>query len=362
MLQGYAPGMTKHKWDLICSPPRRLVGPIPLDPRGKSGPTPGQARGPNWRQTSRGFYVPADTPVDVPEQRILEQAMRLPTTGAVTGWAACRLYGGNFFDGLARDGRTLLPVPLAVGPCGNPSRDTLIHVSFDRLPAAEVRLVQGIPTVGRERAVFDAMRFATDVREAAVALAMAVGARISSLERVSAYVATRAGATGVAQVREALPLAGEHSRSPNEVRLGLMVHLDAGLPLPSANCPIHDLRGRLLGIADLLDLEAGLVVEFDGAEHRGRRRHTKDVAKDEAFRGCGLEVTRVTGTDLNDTALVVRRVLTARRRAAFDPPDRRRWEARPPRDTVERELREREQMSEILAEVLRQPQALPPTG
>ena len=34
------------------------------------------------------------------------------------------------------------------------------------------------------------------------------------------------------------------------------------------NCPVHDRSGRLLGIADLLDEEAGLVVEFDGADHR----------------------------------------------------------------------------------------------
>ena len=36
------------------------------------------------------------------------------------------------------------------------------------------------------------------------------------------------------------------------------------------NCPIQDLAGNLLGIADLLDEEAGLAVEFDGADHRAR--------------------------------------------------------------------------------------------
>lgn len=56
--------------------------------------------------------------------------------------------------------------------------------------------------------------------------------------------------------------------------------LDAILPPPSVNSPIYDLTGRLLGIADLLDLQAGVVGEFDGAEHRGARRHTEVDQRD----------------------------------------------------------------------------------
>ena len=50
--------------------------------------------------------------------------MRLPAVGAVTGWAACRLHGAAFFDGLAPDGVTPLPVPLAVGPVAASARST----------------------------------------------------------------------------------------------------------------------------------------------------------------------------------------------------------------------------------------------
>ncbi len=48
-------------------------------------------------------------------------------------------------------------------------------------------------------------------------------------------------------------LASEHSRSPNETRLRLIVELDAGITALHVNCPVHDRDGRLLGIADLLD-------------------------------------------------------------------------------------------------------------
>ena len=100
-----------------------------------------------------------------------------------------------------------------------------------------------------------------------------------------------------------------------------MGEIDAGLPRLEPNCPVLDRHGTLLGIADLLEPLAGLAIEFDGADHRGRARHTRDVAKDEAFRSLGLEVTRVTGTDLRDRDLVVRRLVAARRRARFEPAD-----------------------------------------
>jgi hypothetical protein len=54
--------------------------------------------------------VPVGVSDDLPEQRILEQSMRLPDGGAVTGWAACRLLGASFFDGLEQDGGTRSPV------------------------------------------------------------------------------------------------------------------------------------------------------------------------------------------------------------------------------------------------------------
>ena len=106
------------------------------------------------------------------------------------------------------------------------------------------------------------------------------------------------------------------------------------------NCPVHDASGRLLGIADLLDVEAGLVIEFHGADHRRARRQTADVRKEERLRGVGLEVTGVTGLELPDRELVVRRLLVARSRAMFLPPSERLWMPRPPADDLHQRLLE----------------------
>jgi len=351
--------MAKHKWDMVCPKSRNLVAPVRIDPKGARGPTRSAARGAAWRQTSHGFYVPASTPIDVPEQRILEQSVRLPAFGAVTGWAACRLHRANFFDGLAPDGKTLIPVPLALGRRGNIRGDGNVLLNYDLLSPDELTVMSGVPVTRRERAVFDAMRFAPSTREATVALDMAVGAGVTSIERMTAYAHNHAGWKHIEKLRAALALAREHSRSPNETRFRLVWELDAGLPRPEINCPIHDLEGRLLGIADLLDLEAGLVAEFDGEDHRGRDRHTKDLAKDEALRGVGLEVTRVSGSDLRDQPLVVRRLRGARSRARFESEVVRRWAARPLTDCAEQKLVEKEVMGALYAKVESQPLTKP---
>lgn len=344
-----------HKWDPVCPEPRRLVRPVRVDPTGASGPTRGQAAGPGWRRTSHGFHVPSDTPRGLPEQRILEQSVRLPAGGAVTGWAGCRLHRVGLLDGLAPDGVTQLPVPLALGTTGRIRGDEQIVRLYEALAREDVTSRYGIRCVVVERAAFDAMRLAEDEREATVVADMVAAAMRSSLVRMRAYVDSHPGCRDISRARRALELASEHSRSPSETRLRLTWVLDAGLPEPWANCEILDLSGRLLGVADLLDPVAGLVAEFDGADHRGRRRHTRDVDRDEAFRRVGLEVVRITGTHLPQRPLVVDRLLAGRQRALCEPPGERRWVARPNTLDVEQHLRARAALRELHEHWERQP-------
>lgn len=321
----------RHKWSPICDRPKGLVRPVPLDEAGRDGPTRGQARGRNWRQTSRGLYVPSWVDAGVPEQRILETAMLLPPGGAVTGWAACRLHGGNFFDGRLPDGVTEIPVPLSIGLAlhRKPHRGVTFH--RDRLDDDEIEVLWGIPTTCAERAVFDAMRFQGDVREAVVDIDMASAAQITSISRLDAYADLRERWNGIPLARTALDLADEHSRSPNETRLRLIWRLDAGLPAPLVNQPVWSRQtGKLIGIADLLHLEAGMVGEFDGADHRGAVRHSDDVDREGRFRHHGLEFFRVTGLNLQDRRRVVHRIMSTLSRAHWLPEDQRSWTIVPP--------------------------------
>jgi hypothetical protein len=326
-----------------------LVRPVRLDPAGFTGPTRRQAAGRGWRRTSPRFYVPSSTPTDVPEQRILEQSVRLPAGGAVTGWAACRLHRVGLIDGLAPDGVIRLPVPLVIGRDSRIRGDGQVVLLRQPLEPTDVTTRYGIPCTRMERAAFDAMRLADDEREAAVVPSMVAAAKRSSLVRMQVYVDAHPGLHGVGQARRALELATEHFRSPNEVRVYLVWLLDAGLPAPWPNANVYDRQGKLLGVADLLDPEAGLAVEYDGEDHRGKARHTRDVRKEDAFRRAGIEVVRVTGTDLLDRPLVVDRMLAGRARARFEPFVDRRWYARKPEERVEKELLEQEALRELNA-------------
>jgi hypothetical protein len=250
-----------------------LVRPVSIDPQGRTGPTKGQARGPRWRRTSAGLFVPSAVDRDRVEQRILEESCRLPEFGAVTGWAALRLHGAGYFDGLADDGVALLPVPLVVPP-GTPLRQKLgTEVHRERLAADEVGVCHGIPCTTSVRAAFDAARRAPDMRRAVVVLDMSFAARLLDPASFREYLSTKVGWPGIRTVMRAADLAEDRSKSPKESELRLIWCLDAGLPAPRCNWPVADAAGRFIGSPDLLSEELAVVGEYDGAEHRSRSRH-----------------------------------------------------------------------------------------
>lgn len=299
----------------ICTPPPPLVRPVPVDPSGRRGPTRGQAAGPGWRRTSKGLHVPATLSVEVVEQRILEESARLPAGGGVTGWAACRLAGAAYFDGLERDGRTRQPVPLVV-PAGSKLRPGAgSTVCRESLPPGELTVLHGVSSVTAVRGVFDEMRRVQDVREAVVAMDMAAAAELVSIREMREYLAAHTRWRRSSRVAWALELASERSLSPGESRLRLIWLLDARLPAPMVNQDVWDDRGRLLGKADLFDPVAGVFGEYDGAVHRGAARHTSDVRREDKVRRAGLEYFKVTGMDLHDRPMVAERMLSTRERA-----------------------------------------------
>lgn len=315
-------GMGRHRWDPIARP-ADVVRP------GRVGVdlTPDQARGSRWVQTSPRFYVPAGTEQSV-EQRLVETAMRLPPYAALTGWAGLRLAGVAWCDGLAPDGVTPLPVPVVVGTRGGIRRDDRITVSFERLPSWEVWAGRGVPVTRPERALFDEMRGRSS-REALVVLESALAARVTSLRRFAAYVAAHPSARRRDRVQWALPRARGGVRSPLEVRVRTLAEEDAGLPRLLVNRVVLDERGRRIGEVDLLDEEAGMVLEIDGADHRDAETQIRDITKEDALRRAGLEVARVTGRQARRRDELVERVTSTRGRCLFSPPDRRRWSLQP---------------------------------
>lgn len=304
-----------HRWDPVAPPVHGLVRPVPVDPSGQQGPTRKQLRGPRWRVTSAGLAVPAHVTDDLVEQRIVEASARSAGAAAVTGWAALRLHRGNFFDGLARDGRTRLPVPIAA----NGERLSGPGVVRDRIPDDEIVVIDGIRCSTVERALYDEMQRIGEVREMAVAVGAACAAQLTSVNRMRLYAATRRWYRDVRLVKEAVELAAEGCRSPQEDRFRLIWELDARWGRPLINRTILDLEGRFVAMPDLFDPVRGVIGEYAGADHRDIDRHEADIERLADVRRVGLECVEVVGRTIRDPRRVVVRMEEAAGRVVHGP-------------------------------------------
>jgi hypothetical protein len=323
-------------WSPVA-PRVRVVRPVRVDPTGRTGPTRGRAHGPGWRRTAEGLYVPAAVDDSLAEQRIVEQGARL-TRGVVTGWAALRLLGGGYFDGLARDGRTRLPVPIAAN--GDRLRSgPLADVRRVAVDESDVVIRYGVRCASPERALFDAVRWQPILVERVVSIDMSAAAELTSPRRLTAYVTSHREVHGRTLVIEATWWAQEGAESPQEVRLRLIWRRRFSWPPPQVNRTVVDLAGRRLGTPDLVSEDLGIGAEYDGAEHRERGRHRRDVRRLDDFQRAGLEVATFVGEDLDDEELVVGRLRAARQRAGRAP---REWRLVPPGPSLDERLDERD--------------------
>ena len=118
--------------------------------------------------------------------------------------------------------RPRIPVPLAIGRHGKVRPHRSVCVSHERLETDEVVTKSEMRITSRERATFDEMRRTGDVREAVQTMDMMAAAEQTSIVRMRRYAERHRGWSRIGLVRDALDLASEHSRSPNETRLRLI--------------------------------------------------------------------------------------------------------------------------------------------
>ncbi len=285
----------------------------------RTGPTPGVLRGGGWRATARGWHVPAATPT-TPEQRAFEVVVRLPPGGLVTGWAALRLAGGAYFEGLHGDRSTPLPVPVLL-PHAARIRGGGVLVERTRGPLPEEVRMYGVPCAPAELALLHEVHRATSARKAGIMVDMALAAGVVDLDPLR-ETACRGRLPAAASY--ALARACGECRSPRESDMLQVWESVAGLPRPLMNREVRDLAGRLLAVVDLLDVEAGACGEFNGAAHRSARRQSRDEVRHAALRAVGLETFAVVGSDSDEA--MVERMKAARGRAAWAAPENRRWQ------------------------------------
>lgn len=299
-----------------------IVVPVRLDPAGITGPTVGQARGRTWRSAGPAHHVPSSVDGSRVQQRIVEAVACLPEGSAATGWAALAWLAPRWFDGVADDGRTTLPVPVAVGDRGTARPRKGVTLSEDWLFDDDVLTVDGLPITVPERSVsYEARKARTDLM-AMTHVDMAAFHDLVDLGALASYADRLGSRPGTLRLRRAIAAGNENAWSPQEVRLRKLWadHRPARL---LCNAAVFDHAGNHLFTPDVLDPVSGVAGEYDGDVHAGRERRRHDLGRQESAQGAGIEVVTMIGGHGEDQAFL-RRLDAAhdRARARTGP---RRW-------------------------------------
>lgn len=309
-----------------ASPRSGLVVPVPVDASGRAGPTRGQSRGPYWRTSSPGLFVPSEVAHST-AQRIVEVAAWLPQRAAITGWAALHWQGAHWFPGLASDGETRLPVPVVTLHAMRPPPGTLISQEF--MAPWEATVLDGVPITRPVRSAGFEARRARSLGQAVAVLDMTAFSDLTDLAGVREYADRLGPKTGIGQLREAVALGDENAWSPMEVVMRL-IWLAARRVRPRCNVPIFDAAGGHIATPDLLDVDAGVAGEYEGALHLAGSRRAKDVHREGILRQHGLEVVTMVSTDRAHPDAFLRRLDDAYQRAESRRTGSRSWTAVPP--------------------------------
>lgn len=276
------------------------------------GVTRDMTRGPRWRRTSRGYFTPASTGGTTPTQRILDVAPLIPTTGALTGWAAAYVHGVDQLDGL--DPKSMMPLPITVNLGRDLGRAGTERIIYRREPLSPHgrQVCHGLSVTTPLRTAYDGARYAPDLVEAVAFLDQVTHILPVSMTALRSLLRPSHRWTGIEQFRRAVALTDPAAVNAWESRLRMFAMLQAGMPRLLVNQPVFDLEENLLGIPDLLDPEAALAMEFDGQEHRKRGQHRSDNIREEGLELVNLTVCRVDSLDLRQSA-ALRTRLRARR-------------------------------------------------
>lgn len=115
----------------------------------------------------------------------------------------------------------------------------------------------------------------------------------ATMDQLADAVARSAGRRGSRALRAAFARVRPGTDSRQETRLRLHI-VDAGLPEPLVNIPIHDADGLFLALGDLVYPEWKILIEYDGAHHfASEQQGHHDVDRLDLLMADGWRVIRV---------------------------------------------------------------------
>lgn len=225
--------------------------------------------------------------------------------GVITSRAAAAMHGALW---VAADS----PIEM-IWQCGRPPRG--IEVRNERIDAADIVDIGGIPVTTPERTAFDLARHLP--RDPAVAHldALARATQVAA-PQVSLLADRYPRARGLPRARIALSLMDGGSQSPQETRLRLIL-IDDGLPPPRTQIMVSDGTNRAFIDMGYDDPKVGF--DYEGAHHSEvRDQYVHDIGRAELIDGQGWIDIRVVAE--HSKRFILHRARTAFARRGWTPP------------------------------------------
>lgn len=250
------------------------------------------AGGMSWGQLQRSstrvfrdVYVPAGIEIDAV---IRAQAAWLWSRrrAVIAGLGAAALHGSKWID-------HAIAVDLYHG---NRHRLPGLITRAEVLSSEQICLLSGIPVTTPERTALDLACWhpLSDAVAEIDALARATDVPMVAVRLLAEQQRGRRGITGA---RRAIELVDAGAQSPKESWLRVLL-IQAGLPTPQTQIPIHDEFGNAIAYLDMGWPDLKIAVEYDGDHHRTRRsQYSYDIRRLEMLQRRGWIVIRVTAED-----------------------------------------------------------------
>lgn len=236
--------------------------------------------------------------------RIHAALVAAPAGAVLSGWAAAVLHGvpNNFLDGTS-DGTQNRPVEFIVLPDGGAYERDGLRLRWAPCRPEDLVSYHGHPVTNGMRTAMDLTRWAVYPERALAAIDMSLRHGLASQRELAQLQLPRMkGYRGIQLVRDALAVASDRAESPMESEMRYY-WLESGLPSPSVNAEVYDLRGRLMGRIDLWDDETGYGAEYNGHWHEMWDRPDRDVRRLAGLRSLNLTMDEFTKADVTSSGL-----------------------------------------------------------
>ena len=267
-----------------------------------------QLRQHEWRPVLRGVRLRRTEELDrLTLIRVV--ALTLPAGGVLGGRTAAWLRG---VDLLRTDGPVDVVLPRDTPYA--PRQGVLVRRAL--LADEDREEANGLQVTVPVRTAFDLARLEPLV-EAVVCLDAMLHQHLSTVDEIRRYAAGCAGWRGVRRASTALDHADAGAKSPMESRLRMAL-VQAGLPRPVVNQPLHDRHGAFLARPDLR--LGHVLIEYDGDVHRDRDQFARDADRQNRLVGAGYTVLRCTSAQLRAPATLITQIRVALAHPPSHPP------------------------------------------